>query len=74
MPLTVLPFEAGVPFCGEVVMDDARKHLETIQAVISCLANNTFVLKGWAVALFGFAGKQQESCLALLTLFLGLVF
>lgn len=55
-------------------MNDARKHLETIQAVISCLANNTFVLKGWAVALFGFAGKQQESFLTLLTLFFGLVF
>lgn len=58
--------------------DDVRKYLEMIQAVISRLANNTFVLKGWAVtlasALFGFAGKQQDAQLALLTLFPGLVF
>jgi len=63
---------------GEAVTDDVRKYLEMIQAVISRLASNTFVLKGWAVtlasALFGFAGKQQDAQLALLTLFPGLIF
>ena len=67
----------AAPYVGTVT-DDVRKYLEMIQAVISRLANNTFVLKGWAVtlasALFGFAGKQQDAELALLTLFPGLVF
>lgn len=32
-------------------MDDKRKHLEFIQAVITRLANNSFAYKGWVVTL-----------------------
>jgi hypothetical protein len=32
-------------------MDDKRKHLEFIQAVITPLANNSFAYKGWAITL-----------------------
>ncbi len=32
-------------------MEDKRKHLDFIQAVISRLAGNSFLLKGWAVTL-----------------------
>ncbi|MBK8099829.1 MAG: hypothetical protein IPK26_22215 [Planctomycetes bacterium] len=32
-------------------MDDQRKHLEFIQAVITRLSTNSFLLKGWSVTL-----------------------
>ena len=32
-------------------MDRKMKHLEMIQGVISRMANNSFMLKGWAVTL-----------------------
>jgi hypothetical protein len=32
-------------------MGDKIKHLEMIQAVISRLANNSFLLKGWSITL-----------------------
>ena len=50
--------------------EDARiKHLEMIQAVISRLGTNSFLVKGWAVtiaaALWGFAIGDREWGLAL---------
>ena len=45
-------------------MEDKRKHLDFIQAVISRLANNTFLLKGWSVtlvaALFALAARDSQ--------------
>ena len=53
-------------------------YLEMIQTVISRLASNSFVLKGWTVtlatALLGFAGRQQDAQLARLTLLPALAF
>jgi hypothetical protein len=44
------------------------KHLEFIQAVISRLANNSFLIKGWALtisgALFGFAASHLSWSIA----------
>jgi len=34
-------------------METKAKHLELVQAVISRMANNSFLLKGWAVTLVG---------------------
>lgn len=52
--------------------DDQRKYLEMIQAVITRLASNSFVLKGWSVTLIsgllGFAGQQLNAQTALLAL------
>jgi hypothetical protein len=49
--------------------DELLKHLEFIQAVIARLANNSFVIKGWAVTaagiFFGFAVDSQNLQLAL---------
>jgi hypothetical protein len=43
-------------------MDNKVKHLEMIQGVINRMANNSFMLKGWAVTLivgiFALAGKN----------------
>ncbi len=51
---------------------DLHKHLEFIQNVIARLANNSFLMKGWAVtvsgAFFGFAIQQHEAALALIGL------
>lgn len=33
-------------------MESKIKHLELIQAIISRMANNSFLLKGWAITLF----------------------
>lgn len=45
-------------------MDKKIKHLEMIQGVISRMANNSFMLKGWAVTLvagiFVLAGKDTD--------------
>ncbi|MGB4610729.1 MAG: hypothetical protein WBH77_08940 [Saccharofermentanales bacterium] len=45
-------------------MDKKIKHLELIQAVINRMANNSFMLKGWAVTLvagiFVLAGKDTD--------------
>jgi hypothetical protein len=34
-------------------MENKRKHLEFIQAAINRMANNSFLLKGWAITLAG---------------------
>lgn len=51
---------------------DLHKHLEFIQNVIARLANNSFLMKGWAVtvsgAFFGFAIQQSHEGLALMGL------
>ena len=51
---------------------DLHKHLEFIQNVIARLANNSFLMKGWAVtvagAFFGFAVQQSHEGLALIGL------
>lgn len=45
-------------------MENKRKHLELIQNVISRMASNSFMLKGWAVTLvagiFVLAGKDTD--------------
>jgi hypothetical protein len=47
---------------------DRIKHLEFIQAVVSRLGNNAFLMKGWALtvagAFFGFAVNNQDRWLA----------
>jgi hypothetical protein len=49
--------------------DDHRKHLEFIQGVVTRLANNQFLIKGWsltvAAALYGFAATHRAWQLAL---------
>lgn len=51
---------------------DLHKHLEFIQNVIARLANNSFLMKGWAVtvsgAFFGFAIQQSHEGLAVMGL------
>ena len=48
--------------------DQQIKHLEMIQGVISRLANNSFLIKGWAItvtgAFLGFAVDATDSALA----------
>jgi len=45
-------------------MDNKLKHLEFILAVISRMANCSFLIKGWSItlvaALFAIAGKEHE--------------
>ncbi|HEC91574.1 MAG TPA: hypothetical protein ENI51_01045 [Candidatus Atribacteria bacterium] len=45
-------------------MDSKHKHLEFIQAIISRMANHSFVVKGWAitlvVALFALVAKRPD--------------
>ena len=45
-------------------MEKKLKHLELVQGVISRMANNSFMLKGWAVTLvagiFVLAGKDTD--------------
>jgi hypothetical protein len=52
----------------EVDRADHHKHMDYVQAVISRLANNSFVMKGWALtlssALLGFAASQGHAMLA----------
>lgn len=53
--------------------DDARiKHLDLIQAAITRLAGNGFLMKGWALTLagifFGFAVESKEWRLALVSI------
>src|SRR4051794_12627940 len=56
----------------EAFSPDRVKHLELIQAVISRLANHSFLVKGWAVTLagifFGLAVSSSNPGLALVSL------
>lgn len=52
-------------------MEDKHKHLELIQGVINRMANNSFMLKGWAVTLvagiFALASKDADKIYFLIT-------
>ena len=52
--------------------EEKMKHLDLIQSVITRMASNSFLLKGWSVtlasALFGLSAKDSEPRLALLAL------
>ncbi len=57
---------------------DKVKHLEMIQAVVTRMATNSFLLKGWSVtliaALFALAAKETNERYAILAFFPGLAF
>lgn len=57
---------------------DHHKHMEFVQAVITRLANNSFLLKGWALtlvsALLGFAISQAQVALALAAFIPSIIF
>ena len=59
-------------------MDKKMKHLEMIQGVISRMANNSFMLKGWAVTLvagiFVLAGKDTDKLYFLVAYIPAIVF
>src|SRR5215467_8708030 len=59
-------------------MDSNLKHLEFLQAVISRMAGNSFLLKGWSVtlaaALFALAAKDANLKLIVLAYYPILVF
>lgn len=52
-------------------MDNKHEHLELVQGVINRMANNSFMLKGWAVTLvagiFALAGKDTDKLYFLVT-------
>ena len=52
-------------------MENKQKHLEMIQSVITRMASNSFVLKGWAVTLvagiFALASRDAEKIYFLIT-------
>ncbi|MDE3721378.1 hypothetical protein PWG71_08255 [Nocardiopsis sp. N85] len=62
----------------EVDRSDHHKHMDFVQAVINRLANNSFVMKGWALtvssALLGFAVSRGEPLLALVAVLPALSF
>lgn len=56
----------------EVERSDHHKHMDYVQAIITRLANNSFLMKGWALtlssALLGFAIAQDNPFLSLAAL------
>lgn len=58
--------------------DDRRKHLEFVQAVITRLSTNSFLLKGWsvtvAVAAYSFSAQRMSWPVALLGLLAAFAF
>lgn len=54
-----LPFEGKIP-----EMENKLKHLEFIQAIVTRMGSNSFLVKGWAVtlvaALFALAAKDSN--------------
>jgi hypothetical protein len=58
--------------------EDPIKHLELLQAVITRMANNSFLLKGWTVtltaALFALAAKDANPVFTYIALFPALTF
>ena len=56
----------------ELDRSDHHKHMDYVQAIISRLANNSFLLKGWTLtlcsAILGFAITQRHAGLALTAL------
>lgn len=63
--------DAGAP-ATDVDRSDHHKHMDYVQAVITRLANNSVLLKGWALtlssAVLGFAITQKHAGLALAAL------
>lgn len=59
-------------------MESKIKHLELVQAVISRMANNSFMLKGWAVTLisgiFVLSGKDTDKLYFLVAYFPIIIF
>ncbi|WP_238881607.1 hypothetical protein [Clostridium sp. YIM B02551] len=59
-------------------MENKIKHLELIQGIISRMANNSFLLKGWAItlvaAMFALAAKDSNNKYIILTYFPVLMF
>lgn len=62
----------------EVDRADWHKHMDYVQAIIARLANNSFVMKGWALtltsALLGFAATRSDPLLAFLALVIVVAF
>lgn len=60
--------QGGADGAREVDRADHHKHMDYVQAVITRLANNSFVMKGWALtlssALLGLAASQGQAMLA----------
>jgi hypothetical protein len=58
--------------------EDRRKHLEFIQAVITRQANNSFVVRGWALtvaaAVFGFAANKGSWAVAVIGVIASMAF
>jgi hypothetical protein len=58
--------------------DDQRKHLEFIQAVITRLAGNSFLIRGWSItlvsALFALAAKDANRMFVAVSYFPALLF
>ena len=58
--------------------DDERKHLEFVQAAITRMANNSFLLKGWTVtltaAVIGLVAKETKPELVLIAFVPALAF
>lgn len=56
----------------ELDRSDQHKHMDYVQAVITRLANNSFLMKGWALtlssALLGFAITEKHAGLALVAI------
>lgn len=73
-----MTLEEGAGEVIEVDQADHHKHMDYIQSVISRLANNSFVMKGWALTLsstiLGFAASQGQTTLALAAVIPALVF
>ncbi len=63
---------------SEIDRADWHKHMDYVQAIIARLANNSFVMKGWALtltsALLGFAATRGDALLAFLALVAVLAF
>lgn len=63
---------------AEINRADWHKHMDYVQAIIARLANNSFVMKGWALtltsALLGFAATRGDALLAFLALVAVLAF
>jgi hypothetical protein len=59
----------GAGEARQVDRADHHKHMDYVQAVIARLANNSFVMKGWALtlssALLGFAASRGQAMLAI---------
>lgn len=67
-----------LPRESEIDRADWHKHMDYVQAIIARLANNSFVMKGWALtltsALLGFAATRGDALLAFLALVAVLAF